>query len=106
MRLWGGAGSVIPAADQVQQTVTIGSSVVRAATLVFGMSTTHVWWQVIGADVRLTVDNATDPTSSVGFVAKDGESGIWSLRMFRQTRFLRQASTDAALIIQELRGDG
>ena len=38
--------------------------------------TTHVFWTVDGANVRVTFDGST-PTTSVGHYIADGDSGIW-----------------------------
>ena len=86
--------------------VTVSSSALQLpAQLTAGelnKSTQHVLLQVNGADLRVTFDGATDPTSSLGFKMVAGTEAYWSYDQFRKARAIRAGSTDATLEVQEM----
>jgi hypothetical protein len=55
-------------------------------------NTSHVYWSLEGADIRLTIDGST-PTTLVGHIFKDGNSGIWSASWAKNAKVIAVSGT-------------
>jgi len=63
-------------------------------------ATTHVFWQVLGADINVELAGGTATTSDMKI--SDGNSTIWSRQMAIDATAIRNGGTDATLIVYEL----
>lgn len=55
-------------------------------------NTSHIYWTLDGADIRLTIDGST-PTALAGHVFKDGNSGIWSAGWAKNAKVISTSGT-------------
>lgn len=67
----------------------------------FGDTTNMVMFDVQNADVMCTVDGSA-PTATNGHRLYQGTTYTWSTQMAQSAKFIRQASTDAAIHASEL----
>ena len=82
--------------------VTISSSAANLITgTAFDAGTTHIFWNVVDANVRFTMDGST-PTATNGHQIAAGSSGVWCVRMANQVKVIREGSSDATMHISEV----
>ena len=79
---------------------TVSSSSVAFLSQALDNATTHVQWQVNGADINVALDGSTAVTTD--FKITDGKGNIWSRDMAENTNCIRNDATDATLTVQEL----
>ena len=106
--------NLTPNVATVHEQITISSTHLSpAANLADGAlhaNTKHVWFQVNGADTRITVDqltekalkNPTPPSSTVGMLYVDGTSAVVSVNTFNSMRAVRAASTDVVMEVVQI----
>jgi hypothetical protein len=80
---------------------TVSSTAVAMMASALNANTSHVLFQVTGANVRATFDG-TDPTTSLGFIYVDGTTGYLTKSMATACKMIRDDSTDAVIEIQQL----
>jgi len=81
-------------------TKTISSSSVAFLPATLNDATTHVFWQVVGADINVELAGGTATTADMKIT--NGNSTIWSRQMALDTNAIRNDTDDATLIIYEL----
>lgn len=81
---------------------TVSGTAVSVMPSPLNAGTTHVLVQINGADVRVTFDNTTNPTASVGFLMPAGTNAYWTNKLAANAKAIRTGSTDAVVEIQEL----
>jgi len=81
-------------------TKTISSSSTDFLPADLDNATTHVFWQVNGADINVEFAGGTATTADM--LISDGNSAIWSRQMAIDANAIRNASIDATLIVYEL----
>jgi len=74
------------------RTLSVGGTATNFIVAALGANTSHVYWTLEGADVRLTIDGST-PTTSVGHIFKDGNSGIWSAGWAKNAKVIAVSGT-------------
>ena len=74
------------------RTLSVSGTATDFIVAALGANTSHVYWTLDGADVRLTIDGST-PTVSVGHIFKDGNSGIWSAGWAKNTKVIAISGT-------------
>jgi len=79
---------------------TVSSSSVDFLSQALNAATTHVQWVVAGADVNMALDGSTATTGD--FLVTDGKGNIWSRNMAENTKCIRNDTTDATILVQEL----
>ena len=92
----------IPQNGTTHKQRTVSSSAVPFLDWTLATDTEHLLVQVTGADIRVTFDGTTDPTSTKGFRMQSGSSAYWTRTMALKARAIREASTDAVVEAQEL----
>lgn len=92
----------VPQGGTTHQQNTISSTAEAVLNFTLSAKTTHVLVQFNGADVRVTFDGVTDPTSALGFLFTDGSSGYWTREQAENAIAIRTAATDVVAEIQEL----
>ncbi len=81
---------------------TISSTAANVINWTLNTDTTHVFVQFTGANARVTLDGATSPTTSLGFVYNDGSTAYWPRQLALSAKAIRDDSTDVVCEIQEL----
>ena len=74
------------------RTLSVGGTATNFIVAALGANTSHVYWTLEGADVRLTIDGST-PTVSAGHIFKDGNSGIWSAGWAKNAKVIAVSGT-------------
>ncbi len=74
------------------RTLSVGGTATNFIVAALNVNTSHVYWTLEGADVRLTIDGST-PTTSVGHIFKDGNSGIWSAGWAKNAKVIAVSGT-------------
>lgn len=64
--------------------------------------TEHVFIQVNNADIRVTFDGSTDPTTTLGFRFIAGSSAYWTRTLALKARAIREGASNAVIELQEL----
>jgi hypothetical protein len=84
-----------PNGTKADERLTVSSTAVSLATT-FDITTGYVLIDVQNADVMVTFDGST-PTSTNGHRYNSGAREFWSRQQAQAAKFIRQASTDAAV---------
>ena len=84
--------------SHAQNTITTAENVID---FTLAADTTHVLVQFNGADARVTFDG-TNPTSTKGFLYKDGASAYWTRQMAIAAKAVQNAATAVVVEIQQL----
>lgn len=92
----------IPCYSTTHHQNTVSSAAENIIDFTLNANTTHVLVQFTGANCRVTLDGATSPTSSLGFVYVDGSTAYWTRLMALAAKGIRDDSTDVICEIQEL----
>jgi len=79
------------------RTLSVGATATNFIVAALNVNTSHVYWTLEGADVRLTIDGST-PTTSVGHIFKDGNSGIWSAGWAKNAKVIAVSGTGVCTI--------
>ena len=95
-----GPMQVIPVSNTTHRDLTVGSTAVNFIGAALNANTSHVYWTLDGADMRFSIDGTT-PTTTVGHIIKDGNSGIWS-RTWAQSVKVIAVSGSGVFTISEL----
>ncbi len=74
------------------RTLSVGGTATNFIVAALNVNTSHVYWTLEGADIRLTIDGST-PTTSVGHIFKDGNSGIWSAGWAKNAKVISVSGT-------------
>ncbi len=74
------------------RTLSAGGTATNFIVAALNVNTSHVYWTLEGADVRLTIDGST-PTVSAGHIFKDGNSGIWSAGWAKNAKVIAISGT-------------
>jgi len=74
------------------RTLSVRGTATNFIVAALGANTSHVYWTLDGADVRLTIDGST-PTTLAGHIFKDGNSGIWSAGWAKNTKVIAISGT-------------
>ena len=82
------------------QRLAVADTAVGFATT-FNIITDFVMFDIQGADVMCTIDGSA-PTASNGHRLYNGTSYTWSKAQAQAAKFIRQASTNAAIHASEL----
>jgi len=73
-------------------------STTSASLNTFGSCATHVYLQVLGADVRVRFSGcAAAPTSTCGILLAASSTHVWDKNLAACARFVRSAGTDASV---------
>lgn len=80
---------------------TISSAAIDVVNWTLNVNTTHVMVQFNNANCRVVFDG-TNPTTTKGFLYKDGGTAYWTRQMALKAKAIRTASTDVIAEIQEL----
>jgi len=83
---------VLPVSGTSMRTLSVGGTATNFIIAALNVNTSHVYWTLEGADVRLTIDGST-PTTSVGHIFKDGNSGIWSAGWAKNAKVIAVSGT-------------
>jgi len=83
---------VLPVSGTSMRTLSVGGTATNFIVAALGANTSHVYWTLDGADIRLTIDGST-PTVSVGHIFKDGNSGIWSAGWAKNSKVIAISGT-------------
>jgi hypothetical protein len=83
---------VLPVSGTSMRTLSVGGTATNFIVAALNVNTSHVYWTLEGADVRLTIDGST-PTTSVGHIFKDGNSGIWSAGWAKNAKVISVSGT-------------
>jgi len=83
---------VLPVSGTSMRTLSAGGTATNFIVAALNVNTSHVYWTLEGADVRLTIDGST-PTTSVGHIFKDGNSGIWSAGWAKNAKVIAVSGT-------------
>lgn len=75
-------------AHQVLMPSATAAPIMSLAGYALDSKTQYVAWAVEGGDVRMTSDNTTAPTATVGFKCVDGFSGLVSADEWRVMRVI------------------
>jgi len=92
----------------VHKQVTVSDSANYLSTLgsfSWDAGASHVMFQVTANSVRVTFDDSTAPTTSLGFLydaAGVSTSGYLPIRMAKKAKFIRATGTDATVEVQQL----
>ena len=82
--------------------VTISSTSASLITgTAFDAGTTHIFWTLVDANVRFTMDGST-PTATNGHQIAAGSSGVWCVSMSNQIKVIREGTSDAVMSISEV----
>jgi hypothetical protein len=90
----------IPQSGTTHTQTTVSSSVVTPFSAIID-NTRHVMLQVTGANIRVTFDGTTSPTSTKGFQYIAGSSAYLTRGMALNMKAIRE-STDAVIESQQL----
>jgi hypothetical protein len=83
-----GPMQVIPVQNVLRRNLTVTSTAKDfIESPVLNVDTTHVYWTLAGADMRMSIDGSA-PTTSNGHIIKDGNSGIWSRKWAESTKVI------------------
>jgi len=74
------------------RTLSVSGTATNFIVAALNANTSHVYWTLAGADIRLTIDGST-PTTSVGHIFKDGNSGIWSAGWAKNAKVISVSGT-------------
>jgi hypothetical protein len=85
---------------EAAEALTVSNTAVGLATTI-DEKTTHVFWTVDGADVRVRFDG-TDPDANTGHLLRDGSSGTWHKTTAKAAKLIRTASTDALFFASKM----
>jgi hypothetical protein len=83
---------VLPVSGTSMRTLSVSSTATNFIVAALNANTSHVYWTLAGADIRLTIDGST-PTTSVGHIFKDGNSGIWSAGWAKNAKVISVSGT-------------
>ena len=83
---------VLPVSGTSMRTLSIGGTASNFIVAPLNPNTSHVYWTLEGADVRLTIDGSA-PTVSAGHIFKDGNSGIWSAGWAKNAKVIAVSGT-------------
>lgn len=81
--------------------VVAGSAAANLIVAAIDASTTHVFWTLTDANVRVTFDGST-PTATNGHQLAAGSSGVWCKKMAEQAKVIREGTSDANFHISEV----
>jgi hypothetical protein len=83
---------VLPVSGTSMRTLSVGGTATNFIVANLNANTSHVYWTLAGADIRLTIDGST-PTTTIGHVFKDGNSGIWSAGWAKNAKVIAVSGT-------------
>ena len=93
----------IPARTASHTQLTVSSTAVNlSAQYTVPSTATHILVQVTDANARVTFDNATDPTATVGFRLIQDGTVYWTPQMWNAAKVIREGTTDVVLEVQAL----
>jgi len=95
-----GPMQVIPVSNTTHRNLTVSSTSTNFIVAALSANTSHVYWTLAGADMRLSIDGSS-PTTSNGHIIKDGNSGIWS-KTWAQSAKVIAVSGSGIFTISEL----
>jgi hypothetical protein len=95
-----GPMQVIPVSNTTHRNLTVSSTATNFIVAALNANTSHVYWTLAGADMRMSIDGTT-PTASDGHIIKDGNSGIWSRTWAESTKVIA-VSGSGVFTISEL----
>lgn len=74
------------------RTLSVSGTATNFIVAALSANTSHVYWSLQGADVRLTIDGS-NPTVSSGHFFADGNSGIWSVGWAKNAKVIAISGT-------------
>jgi hypothetical protein len=74
------------------RTLSVSGTATNFIVAALNPNTSHIYWTLDGADVRLTIDGS-NPTASDGHVFKGGNSGIWSAGWAKNAKVIAVSGT-------------
>ena len=74
------------------RTLSVTGTATNFIVAALNANTSHVYWTLEGADIRLTIDGST-PTTTAGHIFKDGNSGIWSAGWAKNAKAIAVSGT-------------
>lgn len=83
---------VLPVSGTSMRTLSVGGTASNFIVAALNPNTSHVYWSLEGADIRLTIDGST-PTTTSGHIFKDGNSGIWSSGWAKNAKVIAVSGT-------------
>ena len=92
----------IPQYGTVHKQNTISGTAELVIDWTLAADTQHVLVQVTGADLRVTFDGTTTPTTSLGFRFPSNSSAYWTRTMATKAKAIREGGTDVVVEMQEL----
>lgn len=92
----------IPQTGATHKQNTISSTAESVIDFTLQADTTHVFVQFTAASARVTLDGATDPTTTLGFQYPEGSTAYWTRSMALKAKAIRDDTTDVVVEIQEL----
>ena len=75
---------VLPVSGTSMRTLSVSSTASNFIVAALNANTSHIYWTLEGADIRLTIDGST-PTTTAGHIFKDGNSGIFTISELNYT---------------------
>ena len=98
-RIVNGPMQVIPVQNVLRRNLTVGSTANDFIEDPLNVDTTHVYWTLAGADMRMSIDGSA-PSVSNGHIIKDGNSGIWSRKWAESTKVIAISGSGVFTISQ------
>jgi hypothetical protein len=83
---------VLPVSGTSMRTLSVSGTATNFIVAALNPNTSHIYWTLDGADVRLTIDGS-NPTASDGHVFKGGNSGIWSAGWAKNAKVIAVSGT-------------
>jgi hypothetical protein len=83
---------VLPVSGTSMRTLSVSGTATNFIVAPLNPNTSHIYWTLAGANIRLTIDGST-PTTSVGHVFNDGNSGIWSAGWAKNAKVIAVSGT-------------
>ena len=87
-----GKADLTPNGTKADQRLTVDDTVGGVQFSAFDAATTHVFWTLETAQVRVTFDGSA-PTTTNGHILNAGDSGVWNATLAAAAKFIRTGST-------------
>ena len=97
------AENLVPNATEADQALTVDATAAGVQFAALHANTTHVFWSLETASVRVTFDAST-PTTTNGHLLQPGDSGVWSKALASAAKFIRTGATSGVVSASQMKG--
>jgi len=97
------AENLVPNATEADQALTVDATAAGVQLAALHANTTHVFWSLETASVRVTFDAST-PTTTNGHLLQPGDSGVWSKALAAAAKFIRTGATSGVVSASQMKG--